>query len=77
MLWNLCAYSPPVWLSQFTQIFAIIPEVSRGLIFQQEQIARVVELGLGAASPERIDLITDDAESAAYAAQIRTILALG
>jgi uncharacterized protein (DUF362 family) len=53
------------------------PEVSRGPIFQQEQIARAVQLGLGAASPEQIELITDDAESAAYAAQIRTILALG
>lgn len=46
-------------------------------IFAQEQIARAVELGLGAASAEAIDLVTDDAESATLAGELRTILARG
>ena len=41
---------------------------SRGLIFQQEQIARAVELGLGVDRPEKIRLLVDDddIESQAY-----------
>jgi uncharacterized protein (DUF362 family) len=53
------------------------PEVSRGPIFQQEQIARAVELGLGVAGPDQIDLVTGDAASAAYAAEVRARLAGG
>jgi uncharacterized protein (DUF362 family) len=49
-------------------------EVGRGRIFEQEQIVRAVELGLGVASPEQIELVTDDPESAAYAEQIRQVL---
>lgn len=49
-------------------------EVRRGAIFEQEQIARAVELGLGVTGPESIELLTDDANSAAYAAEIRQIL---
>ena len=52
-------------------------EVSRGPIFEQEQIARAVELGLGAASPAQIQLITDDSESEAYADRITDILTKG
>ena len=40
---------------------------SRGSIFEQEQIARAVELGLGVDGPEKICLVTDDIESQAYA----------
>jgi len=54
--------------------FGTTPTVSRGPIFEQEQIARAVELGLGVESPEQIELVTDDAESASFAAQIRKIL---
>ena len=50
--------------------------MSRG-IFQQEQIARAVELGLGASGPHAIDIITPDAESRACADTLRTILAAG
>jgi len=50
-------------------------EVSRGRVFDQEQIARAVELGLGVASPLGIQLITGDAESEAYAAALQPILA--
>jgi uncharacterized protein (DUF362 family) len=52
-------------------------QVSSGPIWEQEQIARAVELGLGAAGPEEIELVTDDAESAAYAEEIRQILLQG
>ncbi len=57
--------------------FGTTSEVSRGPIFQQEQIARAVELGLGVEGPQKIQLLTDDPESAAYAAQIRQILDKG
>jgi uncharacterized protein (DUF362 family) len=52
-------------------------QVSYGPIWEQEQIARAVELGLGAAGPEEIELVTDDPESAAYAEEIRQILQQG
>lgn len=51
--------------------------VSKGTIFEQAQIARAVELGLGVSGPEQIELITDDAGSAAYAQEIRQILLQG
>jgi uncharacterized protein (DUF362 family) len=57
--------------------FGTTPAVSQGLIFQQEQIARAVDLGLGVDSPEKIELVTDDPESAAYAGEIRRILQQG
>ena len=46
-------------------------------IFAQEQIARAVELGLGASGPAGIELITGDDSSADYAAMLRPILAAG
>jgi len=49
-------------------------EVSRGHIFEQDQIARAVELGLGVKSPAQIELVTDDPESEVFAAKIRDIL---
>ena len=54
--------------------FGTTPEVSRGAIFEQEQIARAVQLGLGVAGPGQIELVTDDQESADYAKKIRAIL---
>ena len=54
--------------------FGTTPAVSQGSIFQQEQIARAVELGLGVGGPEEIELITADPESAAYAGEIQQIL---
>lgn len=53
------------------RMFGTTPEVSRGRIFEQEQIARAVELGLGAAGPEQIEFITADAQSAEFADQMR------
>jgi uncharacterized protein (DUF362 family) len=46
-------------------------------IFQQEQIARAVELGLGAPGPDAIEIVTADAESRAVADDLRKILAQG
>jgi len=50
------------------------PEVSRGRVFEQDQIARAAELGLGVNAPDLIQLVTGDAESEAYAAGIKEIL---
>jgi uncharacterized protein (DUF362 family) len=49
-------------------------EVSQGPIFAQEQIARAVELGLGASGPEQIQLLTDDATGEAIVEQVRAVL---
>jgi uncharacterized protein (DUF362 family) len=46
-------------------------------IFEQEQIARAVELKLGATGPDAIDIVTADAESRAVADTLRPILAQG
>jgi uncharacterized protein (DUF362 family) len=54
--------------------FGTTSEVEQGLIFEQEQIARAVSLGLGVSRPEDIELLTDDAASADYAAQIQEVL---
>lgn len=50
------------------------PEVSRGRVFEQDQIARAVELGLGVTSPEQIELVADDPNSRSYAEKIKAIL---
>jgi len=54
--------------------FGTTPAVSQGAIFQQEQIVRAVELGLGVDGPEKVELITADPESTAYAEEIQQIL---
>jgi len=48
-------------------------------VFQQDQIARAVELKLGASSPDAIEIVTAtaDADSRACADTLRTILAQG
>lgn len=51
--------------------------ISRGRIFDQEQIARAVKLGLGAGGPEQIDLVTDDPESRKLADRVRQLLVKG
>jgi uncharacterized protein (DUF362 family) len=48
--------------------------ISRGRVFEQEQIARAVELGLGVPGPEQIDLVTDDPESRKVADHVRDVL---
>ncbi|NPD87816.1 MAG: DUF362 domain-containing protein [Asgard group archaeon] len=46
------------------RILGTTSEVSEGSIFDQEQIARAVELKLGISSPEELEIITDSVESA-------------
>jgi len=53
------------------------PEVSRGPIFRQEQIARAVELGLGVDSPQKIDLVAPDRGSSDFAGTIGEVLLQG
>jgi uncharacterized protein (DUF362 family) len=57
--------------------FGTTRRVGRGPIFQQPQIARAVELGLGVEGPAQIELVTPNGESEAYAAPIRAILDQG
>jgi uncharacterized protein (DUF362 family) len=56
------------------RLFGTTPELSLGRIFEQEQIARAIELGLGISSPDQIQLVTGDPESEAFAAQVSDIL---
>jgi uncharacterized protein (DUF362 family) len=46
-------------------------------IFEQEQMARAVELGIGIKSPGQIEIVAADAESQDYAGKLREILAQG
>jgi uncharacterized protein (DUF362 family) len=46
-------------------------------IFEREQIARAVELGLGVNSGDEIELVTADAASAEYAREIEALLTAG
>lgn len=46
-------------------------------IFEQEQIARAVALGLGAGGPGAIEIVADDADSRAYAETVRGVLDQG
>jgi len=46
-------------------------------IFEQEQIQRAVELGLGVAGPDQIEIVAGDEPSRAYASRIRARLAQG
>jgi uncharacterized protein (DUF362 family) len=54
--------------------FGTTPEVSQGAIFDQEQIARAVQLKIGVGSPRLIELVTGDRESAEYAKPVRALL---
>jgi uncharacterized protein (DUF362 family) len=46
-------------------------------IFEQEQISRAVELGLGINGPEQIEIITEDTDSSKYAEKLKGILLNG
>lgn len=48
--------------------------VREGRIFETGQIARAVELGIGIDAPDKIEFLTDDAESAAYVDAISAFL---
>jgi uncharacterized protein (DUF362 family) len=49
-------------------------DVNSGPVFAQEQLARAVELGLGAGGPQAVEIVTADGDSAAYAAQVMEVL---
>jgi len=44
-------------------------------IFEQEQIQRAAELGLGVSAPDQIEIITPDKPSREYAKKLESILA--
>jgi hypothetical protein len=46
-------------------------------IFEQEQISRAVQLGLGASSPSEIDLVPGDEKSKAYCTRVAEVLVQG
>jgi uncharacterized protein (DUF362 family) len=50
------------------------PEVRRGAIFEQEQLARAAELGLGVGRPDGVELVTGDRASAEAAKVVRRLL---
>jgi len=54
--------------------FGTTREVSEGRIFEQQQIARAAELGIGVHSVNDIELVPLDAESRKFAQDIGTIL---
>ena len=47
------------------------PEVSKGGIFEQEQIARAVKLGIGISSIDQVDFVTDSEESTKLVGRIK------
>jgi len=53
------------------------PSIMETRIFDQEQIQRAVELGLGVSRPEQIEFVTPDRASREYASKLRPILARG
>lgn len=57
--------------------FGCQTEAGEGKLFQQEQIARAVDLGLGIDSPEKIEFLTGDSESAAFSEIIKEVLLVG
>ena len=52
-------------------------KIMKPKIFEQEQIARAVELGLGASSPEQIQLVAADEKTREYRNKIEEILRQG
>jgi hypothetical protein len=52
------------------RILGTTPEVSQGKIFEQEQIARAVELGIGVSSTSEIEIITNSDEANKQAEKI-------
>jgi uncharacterized protein (DUF362 family) len=54
--------------------YGTTPEVMRGRIFEQEQIARAADLGVGAGSVDEIELVPLDEHSQEAAEIIRNVL---
>jgi uncharacterized protein (DUF362 family) len=56
------------------RLFGTTPQVGAGRVFEQAQIARAVQLELGARRPEDVRIVTADAASEAFAAKIRPLM---
>lgn len=54
--------------------FGTTPAVSEGSVFEQAQIRRAAEVGLGAGDPEEIEFLTEDEGAEAFAQELRGIL---
>jgi len=59
------------------RLLGTTPEVSKGKIFEQDQIKRAAELGLGVKSADQIEIVTGDKESEEYADKVREVLGKG
>ncbi len=57
------------------RILGTTDDVSKGSVFEQEQISRAVELGIGISSPDEIEFITDSEESDKIVEKIKQKLA--
>jgi len=56
------------------RLYQTTADIQRGRVFEQEQIARAAELGLGVNAPEQIEIITGDQESRNFADKISEVL---
>jgi uncharacterized protein (DUF362 family) len=56
------------------RLFGTTPQVSAGRVFEQEQIARAVELELGAQRAQDVRIVTADPASEAFASKIRPLI---
>ncbi len=59
------------------RLYGTTRAVSMGKIFAQEQIARAVELGVGIAGPEQIELVSDDVAGQVFLSRLGPILSAG
>jgi uncharacterized protein (DUF362 family) len=57
------------------RLYGTTPEVSRGAVFEQAQIARAAEMGLGVGGPEQIRLLVDDEAGESFGRQVQQMLA--
>ncbi len=56
------------------RLYGTTPEVMKGRIFEQEQIAHAASLGVGVDSAEKIELVPQDEHSQKAAEAIRKVL---
>ena len=59
------------------RLLGTTPEVSQGKIFEQDQIKRAAEFGIGVKSAAEIEVVTGDNESEEYAEKVRGELKKG
>ncbi len=59
------------------RLYGTTPAVSRGRIFEQEQLARAAALGVGVGRPEDVALVTDDRAGEEFLARLRPVLLRG